>query len=386
MRKKAHWIKKGILLMTSLSISLVVLEVGAHYIIKTKDASREHIDENIINIYQTIDPQDKTMLLLKPNTSFTMKELIGDKVASNKTLAVNVYKERDNLDEIVITINSDGFRGPEIRPLKGQKRVVVIGDSCSFGLLDYSYPRAIEQNLLQKGFDVEVINTAVEGYKVDDYLKNKNLMAKIDSLQPDLILVYLGWNDLYSNSRSLVYKTKLASIELFERATNIILKPEVAGNSPVSRFLLPDYLFTDQLKYENDYRSLLLRLRSQNSQVLILSLPHIINSNSLTSDKAKKISHYPGYAQLNAKKLLAAKNAHNLMLRKLAAEQEVLFFDLSFWANNSLTPSHEFFVDGVHLNTRGLKEIGKKLSEHIAAYWWQRKNTAQPATSSPEIR
>lgn len=369
MWKRVRWIKQGVLIMISLSISFVVLEVGAHYIIKTKDASPEHIDENILNIYQTIDPQDRTMWLLKPNTSFTMKELIDDKVASNKSLAVNVYKERDSLDEIVLTINSDGFRGPKIRPFKGQKRIVIIGDSCSFGLLDYSYPRAIEQNLLQKGFDVEVINTAVEGYKVDNYLKNKKLMAKIDSLKPDLILVYLGWNDLYSNSRSLVYKAKLASIELFERTTNIMFKPEVVGNSPVSRFLLPDYLFTDQLKYENDYRSLLLRLRSQNSQILILSLPHIINNNSLTSDKAKKVSHYPGYVQLNAKRLLAAKNDHNFMLQKLAAEQEVLFFDLSFWANNSLTPSHEFFVDGVHLNKRGLKEIGKKLSEHIAAYW-----------------
>jgi lysophospholipase L1-like esterase len=103
-----------------------------------------------------------------------------------------------------ISINTLGFRGPEIAPEKprGTTRIFAIGDSTTFGLSGENcpYPEQL-QRLLDNQYGLgrfEVINAGVEGYGTDYALRL--LETRIVPLKPDLVLVYVGWNDLYSTS------------------------------------------------------------------------------------------------------------------------------------------------------------------------------------------
>jgi lysophospholipase L1-like esterase len=89
------------------------------------------------------------------------------------------------------TLNSLGFRGPELRPKEpGCTRVVVLGASESFGFAespDHEYPSVLQQKLAGKGC-VEVVNAAVIGMQLGSMRSYwTNWVAKI---QPDVVVVY----------------------------------------------------------------------------------------------------------------------------------------------------------------------------------------------------
>ena len=103
--------------------------------------------------------------------------------------------------------NAWGFRGEEFVIDKAENtfRIVALGGSSTYAsdVPDYrnSYPFLLEEYLHESGFDsVEVINAGVIGYSSHQNLMN--LQFRILPLQPDLVIVYQGFNDVSSR---LVY-------------------------------------------------------------------------------------------------------------------------------------------------------------------------------------
>lgn len=102
-----------------------------------------------------------------------------------------------------IRINSLGFRGPEITPVKkaGVARVLFLGDSFTFGhgleeneTLPYLVGRELEAEYPGK---FEVVNGGVYGYSTADEL---NLLKKFGlPLQPDVVVTLLMTNDFADN-------------------------------------------------------------------------------------------------------------------------------------------------------------------------------------------
>jgi len=99
-------------------------------------------------------------------------------------------------------INSHGFRGGEITAEKpeGVYRIFVVGGSTTFGAITYSDDHTMPAYLQKKfdgidlGVEVEVINAGASGsFSLPETLLVKN---KIINLEPDLIIVYDGWNDI----------------------------------------------------------------------------------------------------------------------------------------------------------------------------------------------
>ena len=102
-------------------------------------------------------------------------------------------------------INSQGFRGEEINPVKptGTIRIVCIGDSGTFGVWFGararrnwdSYPEELGTILKQHGYgNLEVINAGVVGYTSAHTLRQ--LMTKVLKLEPDIIIARTGFNDI----------------------------------------------------------------------------------------------------------------------------------------------------------------------------------------------
>ncbi len=97
--------------------------------------------------------------------------------------------------------NALGFRGPEVSIQKAEDiyRIVALGGSTTYSTAvdDYrlSYPYLLGEYLRENGFErAEVINAGVNGYS--SYHNLINLMFRVLPLQPDLVIIYQGLNDV----------------------------------------------------------------------------------------------------------------------------------------------------------------------------------------------
>lgn len=96
--------------------------------------------------------------------------------------------------------SAHGFRGDEIPVPKpeGEFRIFCLGGSATYtGFVnDYrkSYPAQLERTLQDEGWNVRVINGAAEAYTSYETLLTFQL--RVLALEPDLIVVYQGVNDI----------------------------------------------------------------------------------------------------------------------------------------------------------------------------------------------
>ncbi|MEE3330709.1 MAG: SGNH/GDSL hydrolase family protein [Myxococcota bacterium] len=117
-------------------------------------------------------------------------------------------------------INAQGFRGRSLNaPPPGARSILLLGDSCGFGWGLHEYPETIggrlEQIYAQAGSELTpraVFNLSQPGYSSEQarMLFERWHMA----LQPDLVILYLGWNDLYlsgSEDRDTLRRLRIAN-------------------------------------------------------------------------------------------------------------------------------------------------------------------------------
>lgn len=109
----------------------------------------------------------------------------------------------------VIKINSRGFRGDEFSAVKEENvyRILILGGSTTYcaGDNDQTWPAYLEQalnNKVSEGRHFEVINCGVPNWQsAHSLLQFKNEGVH---LQPDLIILHTGWNDLLKGSNKKI--------------------------------------------------------------------------------------------------------------------------------------------------------------------------------------
>lgn len=106
--------------------------------------------------------------------------------------------------EEVMRINNFGFRGVDFNQNKteGDIRIIAVGGSTTFGsgvINNSTYPVQL-QNLINNNssLNVEVINLGASGFWSYDEVRLINQKA-ID-LEPDMIIVFDGWNDVIAST------------------------------------------------------------------------------------------------------------------------------------------------------------------------------------------
>lgn len=106
-----------------------------------------------------------------------------------------------------ISINSLGFRGPEIEMPKpsGRIRIAFLGASTTYcaevSSNDMVWPDLVAKILKKDYPDIDYINGGVPGYDVSASIEN--LQTRIKSLNPDIIVIYHATNDLSKEVREL---------------------------------------------------------------------------------------------------------------------------------------------------------------------------------------
>lgn len=99
--------------------------------------------------------------------------------------------------------NALGFRGAEIAREKppGTSRVVALGASTTYGIYvepAETYAAVLEARLRAAGRRVEVVNAGVPGWVSTE--SARSLESRILPLEPDLVVVYHGRNDVFAQA------------------------------------------------------------------------------------------------------------------------------------------------------------------------------------------
>jgi lysophospholipase L1-like esterase len=141
-----------------------------------------------------------------------------------------------------IRVNSLGFRSPELEIPKpeGRLRIAFLGGSTTFcaeaSTQAMAWPNLVVAGLRARSPELEIdfVNAGAAGYSTRESLLN--LEHRVAPLQPDVIVIYHGTNDLTQDSRALA-------------AEEGLYDPDDTEASWLSRYWLTWYLIEKNLRY-----------------------------------------------------------------------------------------------------------------------------------------
>ena len=148
-----------------------------------------------------------------PNCRFLDSEVFSQMDFDEKRIICQesnklIWENNENISIVpnqhfkTININSDGFRGIELQE-EVDYRIFVVGGSTTFGNGATSNDVTIPDLLQKKIFDkfpnknIEVINAGIPS--AYSYTETNLIKNKILSYDPNLLIIYDGWNDLERN-------------------------------------------------------------------------------------------------------------------------------------------------------------------------------------------
>jgi lysophospholipase L1-like esterase len=266
-----------------------------------------------------------------------------------------------------VSINSKGFRGREIPPVKGDAyRIVALGESTTFGMTmapdDKPWPDLLEQMIrerLKPSRPVEVINAGVPSYSLCDNLPR--LPREIAPLQPDMIISYHGVNGFNLVNTALPqpngppppqYRARpLKLLADFEYRSKMYSFRRGYAGKLVSRRPAP--LKPLDTLYAACYRQLIEFSKTNGIHLVLANFPMAVNNRSDT----RVIEFYRSvfetiYDQIQANEI------HSAIVAQLAAQcPEVCLID----AHAHLDGEHQKFIDLIHLTQEGRRQLAENV-------------------------
>jgi lysophospholipase L1-like esterase len=170
-----------------------------------------------------------------------------------------------------VSVNSDGFRGPELRKKGPWNRIVLLGDSITFGNhlpIEQTYAAKLQALLESEDRGFEVINLALGGY---DILQEVALLElRGIALQPNLVVVGYCLNDIGVASPNMEYME-----HLLRRHSNPLFRSRLieftADRLDHRRQLNWLESMNSEKRFEKDYRGRIDRPESDEAEVLALA-------------------------------------------------------------------------------------------------------------------
>ncbi len=266
-------------------------------------------------------------------------------------------------------INEVGLRGPPLAPPSDARvRVVAVGDSVTFGAdrEDRTWPAQLQTRLDPSRQRFEVLNAGVAGADSGDALRR--YVSVVAPLEPDLVIVYIGWNDLMKTapltqqggSLGAGLVSWLDSLWLvrggrklvFHHARGWISDPDVGTDSRTGRF----ETFVPQ-RFEAHLRELVAEVRGQGARPVLVTLGTPLRegmSAELIRDRGIFFPFFGGGDRVGDFLDLIA--AYNRVIRRVGAEEGVEVADLAASVDALPNPT-PWFWDTMHLNHRGQAQM-----------------------------
>ena len=267
-----------------------------------------------------------------------------------------------------ISINSLGFRGPEIAAAKdGAYRIVALGESTTFGMTlqpeDKPWPEVLEQIIRQRlktRRPVQVINAGVPAYDIYDNLRR--LTREILPLQPDMIISYHGANGFHLIDNSVLPPLGPPPPVYRERPVKLAAEAEHRLRMLLFRFharrrhvsAVPSAARPLETQYAAAYGQLIQCARTNNIRLALANFSMAVNQAS----DPRVIDFYQGGGPRAAYGFMPANVVHSLIVSQLAAEHpEVCFVD----THPHLDGEHEKFIDLIHLTGEGDRQLAENI-------------------------
>lgn len=161
--------------------------------------------EGIARVYEFYEPPN--CILLNSDSYKDVDPFLARQVCLDMSQVIyeekGILQLKPNQHFSTININSHGFRGPETTIEKPENvfRMFMVGGSTTFGAgstSDYTTIPSILQVKLQEANptkNIEIINAGIpfaDSFREAYYIKNRIL-----EFDPDIIIIYDGWNDAF---------------------------------------------------------------------------------------------------------------------------------------------------------------------------------------------
>ena len=264
-------------------------------------------------------------------------------------------RECDPYCEMVRHVHPDNPRAN--RESKGKKRIICIGDSCTFlsGEEMPAYSLGLE-SLFGRSGGVEVLNAGVPGYSSTQGIAW--LRSELLSYNPDLVTVYFGWNDHW-NARSVpddLYMNSpgRSSLRLARLADTIRRTVSGSGNGNDNRVRrVPIEKYTENLG-EIDRL-----LAASGIECIFLTAPAVYAPRARKELIASRhIDEETDYMELHRQ--------YTDAVRALAEDGcHVIDLEISFQSHPD--PVSLMMADGIHLGDEGLGLVAGVLHKYILA-------------------
>lgn len=307
---------------------------------------------------------------------------IGDLYRTDEGLGLRVLSPNTSVGNI--TINSAGFRGPEISRPKaaGTFRIAFLGASTTF-CAEVSgdaavWPQLVADDLVRRfpGVTIDFVNGGVPGYSVAH--SRKNLQHKIAALQPDLIVVYHATNDFSGEVRDLAEKAGLfvngmgrnpGWLERHSLLWELVVKnlrvmaAQREATQPAEKRLQVDAA-TLGGAFHADLGALLREAKATGARVAVATFStHLRLEQSPDQRKRAAVSAFIYMPFMTLDGLLDGYARYNALIREVARAEDVLLI-----GGEDLIPGDPaHFVDTVHFTDQGSRAMAKRVTDALTA-------------------
>lgn len=274
------------------------------------------------------------------------------------------------------TINSQGFAGAELEPDGTDLwRIVALGDSCTYGggSLTESYPAMLDQLLAERsgeGLRYEVVNAGISG--MNSELALRRLRTKVLPLDPEVVIIYIGWNDLMkfdplAQDTSTKWSGLARALDrlwfvkgmrklIFYHLRPRLRPPQTGPASDTRR--LEDFQPTF---YEENLRSMIADVRAAGGRPVLTTLPTVVRADMTLQELRDAGVVFPYFSSAyGVGDFLDVIDAYNRSIEQVGARQGVPVIDLAERFRVLEDPS-AYFWDTMHTNLQGRMLIAETL-------------------------
>lgn len=272
-----------------------------------------------------------------------------------------------------IRISQAGFRGPEIRRSKppGTKRIAILGGSSVFGYLvsdGQEAARLLEAKLNstdRQSPQFEVINGGVPGHNLNQTVWR--FENQIRAFSPDLVILYLGWNDLgyivSDNPTARPFHRRPVASALTRMASRstlygLIVHRLIGGAASLSAESLSATEPSEP--GEELFRSNLARLissaKARGCRIVVCA-----QVTAAHPDSDESIRAFLGSDLKTQNRMIQLGEWQRIALQEEASRAEVTFVDL----NRVISPSSDNLRDYVHLSETGERQLASELAKIV---------------------
>jgi lysophospholipase L1-like esterase len=314
---------------------------------------------------------------LKYGTAATVEEYYATDPATGLRVPVA------NLSKGHISINSLGFRGPEIAMPKppGTVRIAFLGASTTWcgevSSNDHVWPSLVT-NSLARAFPAvrfDHINAGVPGYTMRSILKNLEL--RVAQLQPDVIVIYEAANNLSGEMRELAAQNGLIAEARMQEMTwpsrysllwhlvekNLrVISAERATTDPARRLeAKPETL---GVEYRRELTAVV-REAQKTSKLVAVATFTIQPRPDQTAEQQSRaaLSAFFYMPFITPRMLIAGYDRYNQIGREVASETGALLIE----GESEIPGDPAHFTDTVHFTDAGSKAMAGRVSRALSA-------------------